>query len=203
MAPTRYSNALGLTTRAGDYRWVAEVVNHVVFADPGNTAACALQADALEQLGYQAESGPWRNFYLMGALELRTGSCVKPAVGLGAGMLRNMSIDMMLDALAVRVNGERAEGTSIVINLVNPAGETYGVWLGNAVLHHRVGVTLPNPDVTLTGSHEVLAAVMFGLMSVDDAIAAGQLTLEGNRDKLADLVDLLDRFDPAFPIVTP
>jgi alkyl sulfatase BDS1-like metallo-beta-lactamase superfamily hydrolase len=42
---------------AGEYRWVAQVVNHVVFADPQNQAAKDLQADALEQLGYQAESG--------------------------------------------------------------------------------------------------------------------------------------------------
>ena len=55
----------------GDYRWVAEVVNHVVFADPDNEDARELQADALEQLGYQAESGPWRNFYLTAAKELR------------------------------------------------------------------------------------------------------------------------------------
>ena len=57
----------------GDYRWVAEVVNHVVFADPDNQAARDLQADALEQLGYQSESGPWRNFYLTAAQELRHG----------------------------------------------------------------------------------------------------------------------------------
>jgi alkyl sulfatase BDS1-like metallo-beta-lactamase superfamily hydrolase len=57
----------------GDYRWVAQVVNHVIFADPNNKQARDLQADALEQLGYQAESGPWRNFYLTGAKELRDG----------------------------------------------------------------------------------------------------------------------------------
>jgi alkyl sulfatase BDS1-like metallo-beta-lactamase superfamily hydrolase len=62
----------------GDYRWVAQVVNHVVFADPDNQAAKDLQADALEQLGYQAESGPWRNFYLTGAKELREGVAKLP-----------------------------------------------------------------------------------------------------------------------------
>lgn len=53
--------------RQGEYRWVAQVVNHLVFADPDNEEAHALQADALEQLGYQAKSGPWRNFYLSAA----------------------------------------------------------------------------------------------------------------------------------------
>jgi alkyl sulfatase BDS1-like metallo-beta-lactamase superfamily hydrolase len=186
----------------GDYRWVAQVVNHVVFADPSNAAACALQADALEQLGYQAESGPWRNFYLMGALELRSGTCNKPELSLGAGMLRNMSIDMILDALAVRLNGDRAHDAAIVINLVDPGGDSYGVWVGNAVLHHRAG-TRPDPDVTLTGAHDALAAVLFGIVPVDDAIAANQISLDGNRDKLTELVGLLDRFNPAFPIVTP
>ena len=43
----------------GEYRWVAMLVNHLVFAEPHNRAARKLQADVLEQLGYQAESAPW------------------------------------------------------------------------------------------------------------------------------------------------
>ena len=49
----------------GDYRWVVELVNHLVFADPTNVAARELQADAFEQLGYQSESATFRNAYLM------------------------------------------------------------------------------------------------------------------------------------------
>lgn len=62
----------------GDYRWTAEVLKHVVFADPQNTKARNLAADALEQLGYQAESGPWRNEFLVGAYELRNGLLKNP-----------------------------------------------------------------------------------------------------------------------------
>ena len=43
----------------GDYRWVVQVMNHAVFADPNNAKARNLQADAFEQLGYQSESGTW------------------------------------------------------------------------------------------------------------------------------------------------
>ncbi len=64
----------------GDYRWVAELVNHVVFANADNKDARYLQADALEQLGYQAENGTWRGFYLMGAKELRQGISKKDAI---------------------------------------------------------------------------------------------------------------------------
>ena len=58
---------------AGEYRWAAQVLNHVVFADPTHTEARELLADVLEQLGYQTENGVWRNFYLTGAMELRQG----------------------------------------------------------------------------------------------------------------------------------
>ncbi|HEY4377643.1 MAG TPA: alkyl sulfatase dimerization domain-containing protein, partial [Acidimicrobiales bacterium] len=94
---------------AGDYRWVAEVVNHLVFAEPDNMAARALQADALEQVGYQAESGPWRDFYLTGAQELRNG----PMVGIGGStagpdVVSALSTDMLLDYLGVRIDRLKA-----------------------------------------------------------------------------------------------
>ena len=63
----------------GEYRWVAQVMKQVVFAEPGNIEARALCADALEQMGYQAESATWRNAYLYGAQELRHGVFQLPA----------------------------------------------------------------------------------------------------------------------------
>ena len=59
--------------RQGNYRWVAQVMDQVVYAEPANTEARALAADAFEQLGYLAESATWRNAYLLGAQELRDG----------------------------------------------------------------------------------------------------------------------------------
>ena len=188
----------------GDYRWVAEVVNHVVFADPTNSAARELQADALEQMGYQAESGPWRNFFLMGALELRTNQAIGQAVKLGTGMVRNMPLSLVLDALAVRLNGPRAADVELRFNLTETgAGTRYAVWLQNAVLHNRVDDAFTDPDLAITAEHDVMAAIIFGLLPLVDAVAAGMATAEGDRDALGRLAALLDTFDPAFPIVTP
>ena len=91
----------------GDYRWVAELVNHVVFADPENTEARELQADALEQLGYQSESGPWRNFYLTAASELRKGVQKLPTPQTaGPDIVRSMELALFFDYLAMRLNGQ-------------------------------------------------------------------------------------------------
>jgi alkyl sulfatase BDS1-like metallo-beta-lactamase superfamily hydrolase len=88
----------------GGYRWVAEVVNHVVFADPDNQAAKDLQADTLEQLGYQSEAGPWRNFYLTGAQELRRGVQKLPTPDTASpDMVRAQTLDMFFDYLGVRL----------------------------------------------------------------------------------------------------
>ncbi len=100
----------------GEYRWVAQVVNHLVFADPDNTAALDLQADALEQLGYQAESGPWRNFYLSAAKELRDGVIDLDTPQLGSDVIKATPLDMFFDLLAVRLIGPKAAGKKIVLN---------------------------------------------------------------------------------------
>jgi alkyl sulfatase BDS1-like metallo-beta-lactamase superfamily hydrolase len=191
----------------GDYRWVAEVVNRVVFAEPDNVEARLLQADALEQLGYQAESAPWRNFYLMGARELREGVVKAPGRGLSLGMIRVIPFAHLLDMLTVRLDGERAVGVSLGIQLVVEDGDaepaTYSLWLENAVLHHREGVPLENPDLTLRSSRLDLAMLLFGFRTLDDAVAGGQVTAEGDPGVLAQLLALFDSFDPDFPIVTP
>ena len=188
----------------GDYRWVAEVVNHVVFADPDNATARALQADALEQMGYQAESGPWRNFFLMGAQELRTGEIARQPVRLSGGMVRNMPISLVLDAVAVRLNGPRAIGVEARVNVVDTVdGVRYAVWLQNAVLHHRVDDHLPDAELTVSAEHDVLAGILFGMVPLDVAVDGGLAAVDGDRGALARIHDLLDRFDQAFPIVTP
>ncbi|HKJ25134.1 MAG TPA: alkyl sulfatase dimerization domain-containing protein, partial [Myxococcota bacterium] len=123
----------------GEYRWVAEVVNHLVFAEPENAEAKALLADAYDQLGYQAESGPWRDFYLTGAKELREGRVPLPFETTGSSdIVAAMPSDLFFDALAVRLNGPKAEGEAMTLNFVfTDVGETHVVWVENAVLHHR------------------------------------------------------------------
>lgn len=122
----------------GEYRWVAEVVNHVVFADPDNQAAKNLQADALEQLGYQAEAGPWRNFYLTGAKELREGVKKLPTTNTASpDTIRAMTLDLFFDYLAMKLNGPKAAGKHIVLNLdFTDVNERYLLEMSNGVLNH-------------------------------------------------------------------
>jgi alkyl sulfatase BDS1-like metallo-beta-lactamase superfamily hydrolase len=188
----------------GEYRWVAEVVNRVVFAEPDNVAARELQADALEQLGYQAESAPWRSFYLMGAKELRDGIVALPATGIGMGMIRVMPLELILDAMTVRLNGERAAGAAVVVALHSAeSGEHRTVWLEHAVLHHREGDAGLSPDLVVTAGHAQLVALLFGFTPLDRAVADGDATIAGDPSRLEALLALLDRFDPNFAIVTP
>ena len=84
----------------GDYRWAAEVLSHVVFAQPDHASASALLADTLEQLGYGSENGTWRNFYLSGAYELRNGQFGTPTVTASPDMVAQLSPDMLFDAMA-------------------------------------------------------------------------------------------------------
>lgn len=98
---------------AGDYRWVAEVVNHVVFADPSNAEARTLQAAALEQLGYGSENGTWRNFYLMGALELRDGAIGTPASTASPDVSAALTIDLPGEQERVRVRRHPLEPVSV------------------------------------------------------------------------------------------
>ena len=135
----------------GEYRWVAEVVNHVVFADPQNQAARVLQADALEQLGYQAESGPWRNFYLTGAKELREGVKQLPVPSSASpDTVKVLSLDLLFDYLGIRLNGSKAAGKTITLNLQFPdTQETCVLALANSALNHTLGEQVPDADATL------------------------------------------------------
>ena len=133
----------------GDYRWVAELVNHLVFAEPDNREARDLLADAYEQLGYQAESGPWRNFYLTGAQELRQGVQRLPAPNTASpDTVRAMPMDLLLDFLGVRLNPEKAAGKTLSINLeLSDPSQKFLLGVENSSLHwslgNRVAAALP------------------------------------------------------------
>jgi alkyl sulfatase BDS1-like metallo-beta-lactamase superfamily hydrolase len=189
----------------GDYRWVAEVLNHVVMAEPGHQAARALLADTLEQLGYQAESAPWRNFYLCGALELRDGL---PETGTrfaaSEGMARGMPIDNLFETMAVRLNGPRADGVRLALNLqFTDLDRTYLLSIDNAVLHAFPDRCADAPDAALTTTTLAFKRLMMGLTTATDLIGDGQLAVDGSLAALAGLADLFDQFERRFPIVTP
>jgi alkyl sulfatase BDS1-like metallo-beta-lactamase superfamily hydrolase len=185
----------------GEYRWVAELVNHLVFADPDNGEARALQADALEQMGYQAESGPWRAFYLTGAQELRNPRPKSDSPRQGAaGQLRALPPDALLESFAVRLNGERAgvAGDIALTLSFSDTGERFAVRVENAVLHHRDGEG--GPVATLT--RPVLIGLVIGETTLEKALADGTVSGEG-AGELGRLLPLLDRFDFWFEIVAP
>jgi alkyl sulfatase BDS1-like metallo-beta-lactamase superfamily hydrolase len=180
----------------GDYRWAAQVLNHLVFADPANVEARNLQADLLEQMGYQSESGPWRDFYLTGAQELRTPIPASETPRQAAGnQLRNLPAESLLDSLSVRLNGEAAGEMELDLTLVFPDGEgTFTLRIENAVLHHREGEGAPQAALT----RDQLIDLVLGAAELKD-IAVGQ----PGEAALQALLSVLDRFDLWFGIVTP
>ena len=189
----------------GDYRWVAEVVNHVVFADPTNAEARGLQADVLEQMGYQSESGPWRNFYLTGAKELRDGVVELPAPNTASpDSVRAMSLDLVFNYLGVRLNGLKAGGTSLTLNLeFTDTGERATLELANGALNHLLGHTAEGADATVTLTRGALDRVIVGEKTLADEVGSGEIAVEPDTAPLEQLVSLLDTFEFWFPIIEP
>lgn len=189
----------------GEYRWVAEVVGRLVFADPSDQAARHLEADALEQLGYQAESSTWRNAYLTGAQELRQGPPAPRATPLvGSDTLRAMTDEMFLDYLAIRLNGPKATGVVLRIDWTQPdTGARLALSVENSVFLYRRDQLHKEADVALTMSRSSMASILLGQTSLQAEIDAGRADVNGDRGKLDLWLGLLDRFDPAFAVVTP
>lgn len=187
----------------GEYRWVAEAMKHVVFANPGNADAKNLLADTYEQLGYQAESGPWRSVYLQGAFELRNG--VPKAGGINAASpdtIKAMPPEMLFDYLAVRLNGPKAAGKKIGINIdFTDLKKQYGLAVENAVLNH--GKPLAKPDVKLTMTKATLDAIQLKETTLEAAITKGDLKIDGKREAFTEFMGLMDSFPFWFNIVTP
>ncbi|MGD9544040.1 MAG: alkyl/aryl-sulfatase [Methylocystis sp.] len=188
----------------GEYRWVAEALTHAVFADPNNKDAKELLADAYEQMGYQAESGPWRAIYLQGAYELRNG--VPDSGGLNtasADTIEAMPPEMTWDYLAVRLNGPKAVGKKLILNVeFTDLKKLYRLVVENGVLNYS-DKPAPNPDAKATLKKSTLDRIQLGLLTPEQAIASGELKVEGKREVFVEFVGLLDKFPFWFHIVTP
>ncbi len=189
----------------GNYRWVAQVVSKVVFANPDNKAARELEADALEQLGYQAESGPWRNFYLTGAQELRNGVQKLPTPNTASGdTVRAMSPEMFFDYLAVHINGEKAAEAKAVFNVdLGNDGGKYLLELENGVLNHTANAEAKNADATITLNRATLNKIILGEETLKQAEEKGEVKITGNSAKLNEMLSYMDTFGFWFNIVTP
>ncbi|MGW4303861.1 alkyl/aryl-sulfatase [Streptomyces sp. NPDC004646] len=188
---------------AGDFRWVAEVVNHVVFADPANAEARALQADALEQLGYGAENGTWRNFYLMGALELRHGSVGTPTSTVAPDLLAVLTLDQLFDTLAIRVDGPRAWDADITVRWNITDGDPVTMRLRNGVLTHGRSLPSSPPDAEIALPEADLRALLLGTLAPAELASRPGVTLTGDASALTRLLSHLTEPDPDFAIVTP
>lgn len=188
----------------GEYRWVAEALDHVVFAEPDNKEAKNLLANTLEQLGYVAESGPWRNFYLSGARELREG--VKPAPTPNTAspdVVKNMPLVMILDYMAVRLNPEKAAGKKLKINFnFTDVNELYTIFLENSTLNNREG-NADDADSTIITTRVTLDNIMLGQLTVEEGLKTGVIKVNGTKGKFKELQGMLDDFEFWFNIVTP
>jgi alkyl sulfatase BDS1-like metallo-beta-lactamase superfamily hydrolase len=191
----------------GDYRWGAELVNHLVFAQPDNQEAKNLQADILEQMGYQAESGPWRNFYLSGADELRHG-VRKQATGTpaSADVVASMSPELLFGYMGVQLDAKKAEGKTLTINWIFPdINEKHALFLENSVLNHWPDYTDAKADVTVTVDRGTLTKVLTKQVAFEDAVKGGQVKFAGDQAKFGEFMSYLVNLNQYFwfNIVTP
>jgi alkyl sulfatase BDS1-like metallo-beta-lactamase superfamily hydrolase len=192
---------------AGDYRWVAQVVNYLIFADPANEAAKTLQANTFEQLGYGAENAVWRNFFLSGAQELRTGVGVPETRETPMSMLAGLTVEQLFDGLALRVNGPRAWDLQLVTDWhISDEKRTHRGEMSNGLLVHYDrfdGDELPEPTATFTLTRLTLIKTLLGKQTFATGVADGDITVAGDPLRLAELLEVVDAPDPAFNLVTP
>jgi alkyl sulfatase BDS1-like metallo-beta-lactamase superfamily hydrolase len=194
---------------SGDYRWGAELVNHLVFADPTNTEARALQADLLEQLGYQSESSTFRNAYLMGAQELRHGTPNLPASPARArGILVAMTVEQIFDTISVRLNSEAVGGLSLKLNWTFPdmAGTSDEKWvlaLSHRTLYGVQGRHDSEAVASISINRSLLIDILTQQTTFVDQITAGNIVLEGDGAALLNIFGNIDTNAPGFAIVEP
>jgi alkyl sulfatase BDS1-like metallo-beta-lactamase superfamily hydrolase len=189
----------------GEFRFVAQALGHLVFAEPGNPRARAMLADTFEQLGYAAESATWRNAYLFGAQELRQGMPKTPArPPMPRETLAALRTGQLWDVLGVRLNGPKAEGKRIVLNWsFTDTNETFILNLENCALTYIAGAQAPAADASFTLPRSTLDEVIAKQTTFPEAVGAGKIKFTGNPMRLGELMMLMDEFPRMFEIVEP
>lgn len=189
----------------GEYRWVAEVLKHVVFADPTNINARNLQADAFEQLGYQQENPTWRNEYLMGALELRRGVSDANITTDSIDTVNAMPIDMLFDYIGLRLNGPKAKDQKIKFNMrfIGDPELVYGVSLEDGVLIYTQDMQFNDADVTVAWPKSSMIGLLSGVTTIDKEVNSKRAQVSGDKAKLTELFALQDNFRSQFDIISP
>ncbi|MGX9432623.1 alkyl/aryl-sulfatase [Bradyrhizobium sp. LeoA1S1] len=189
----------------GEFRFVAQAVSHLVFAEPGNAAARALLADTFEQLGYAAESATWRNSYLFGAQELRQGMPKAPArPAMPRETLAALRTGQLWDVLGIRLNGPKAEGMRIVLNWkFTDTNETFILNLENCALTYIADTQAEDADASFTLARSTLDEVIAKLTTFPEAVGSGKIGVSGDATRLTELMTLMDEFPRMFEIVEP
>ena len=188
----------------GDYRWVAELLNQVVFGDPSNKPAKELLAKTYVQMGYMSEAATWRNSYLTAAQELRNGP---PSKGVSKAMLMQMllqtPIERFLEAMAAGLNGPDAAGKDLKVNLVlTDLKESYVLWIENAVLHFKKAPPADDANATLTLTRDIFVKMIAGTAGVKDTLLSDDLKVGGSKIDLVRFFGLIDKAPGNFAIVT-
>lgn len=204
----RYVKALGGIDRVvelaqtafdeGDLRWAATLLDHAVFAETEHAGARALYAATLEQLGYGAENGTWRNFFLSGATELREGNFGTPTATSAPAIVAQLTPEQLFDSLAISVDGPKAWDLDLRINVTfTDLDANYRVALRNGVLISRKKALDPDAAATVSLSKARLLALLAG-----DADSPG-IETSGDAAVLPQLLGVLQSGNPSFNIVTP
>ncbi|MYR08137.1 MBL fold metallo-hydrolase [Gordonia sp. SID5947] len=211
-AATRYVDLIGADSiiaegrrafDAGDYRWAAEILHKLVFADPDNVDARELQADAYEQMGYQAEGPQWRGIFLTAAKELREGPLPAPFTTASQDTILGMPIDILFDFISVQVDGVKATDADIHIDVhFTDHEQEWTMWIARGVLNARQA-TAGTARLGISGPKVALTAALLTPARAAGLAASGAITLDGDSGELDKLAAVLDGADPSFPIVTP
>jgi alkyl sulfatase BDS1-like metallo-beta-lactamase superfamily hydrolase len=198
---------LALSQKAYDgaeYRWASELLNHLVFADDSNQAARQLLARVYDQMGYRAESGPWRAVYLSAAFELRHGAAaggVNPADAIG--LLAAIPVDKFFDSMAARLLPDKAEGEEISVNIVfTDLNQGAHLWVKNSVMHHRP-YTGQKAAATLELTHPLFMKVATNTADLKTTLFSDDLNIKGSKLTMLKFLSMLDKPEGRFNIVTP
>lgn len=184
----------------GEYQWVAEVTKHVIYANPNNKEAKLLCADALEQLGYIAESGPWRNEYLMGAQELRYGIIPHNEQFISDDVLNNLPLENVIYLLSIRLVGFKAGDLDYKINFVIPdREEAASTEVKRGIFRYLNDQLAEDAAVTVTMPKEILNELAITNKKPDPS----KITVVGDINKWNLFLALQDTIDQGFNIMTP
>jgi alkyl sulfatase BDS1-like metallo-beta-lactamase superfamily hydrolase len=189
----------------GEYRWAAELLNHLVFAQSDNASAKALLANTYDQLGYQAESGPWRDVYLAAAYELRHGVPDQMVdMATMTDVLKRTPMDKFFQSMSVRLDAEKAKGVemAVAINLTD-RDRTYVLSVKNSVMHHRQAQQPVESNASLQLTHDLFVRMLTGDVGLRETLTSDDLEVDGSVLDLVRFFGLFESPDGLFNIVTP